>query len=255
MTDAAIKSWHSDAALGFGLHAKEARIARAEVFETFAGDERVASISEGAVVVVRAASEARRKQAVIGFDPLSGPMRFEVTTPLLFANLLRWLSPEAFRTLEITAGRVGTANITLDKGENPAGVHVTDEKGFAVPFTIRDQALELFASRPSIVRILSEDRDRVLSLTLPDVAEIAWNPVDGVSTGVPSMRSFGSTSFGSTSVDLWQWLALAGGFGLLCEWLLFAQRPLWAARKNIVGQARGPISQKRTDRKPELVSR
>ena len=37
------------------------------------------------------------KTAVIGFDPLEGDLKFELTTPLLFADLLRWLSPEAFR--------------------------------------------------------------------------------------------------------------------------------------------------------------
>ncbi len=213
-----IKTWQTDAGIGTGLHAKGALIPRAEVFETFEGDQPVASIAEGPVVVLRT-SHALPKEAVIGFDPLSGAMRFEVTTPLLFANLLRYLSPEAFRTIEITAGRVGTATVTLDKSENPDTLRVTDEKGFAVPFTVRNQMLELFASRPSIVRVLSEDRDRVLSLTLPDVAEIEWNPSQSISTGVPARRRFVGTA-----TDLWQWLAILGGLGLLAEWLLFGRR-------------------------------
>jgi hypothetical protein len=98
---AVINNWHADAALEAGLRTKETRIANAEVFETFAGDTAIASAAEGALVVVRP------KTAVIGFDPLEGDLKFELTTPLLFANLLRWLSPEAFRMLELSAGQVG----------------------------------------------------------------------------------------------------------------------------------------------------
>lgn len=220
VTNATIKSWQSGDALDAGLHAKESQIPRAEVFETFQSDQAVADIAEGPVVVARDGRGSSPKMAVIGFDPLSGPLRFEVTTPLLFANLLRWLSPEAFRTLEIAAGRVGTSTVNLDKNENASSLHVTDERGFAVPFTVRDQMLELFVSRPGVVRILSADRDRVLSLTLPDVAEVEWKPTE-VSTGLPAARSFGPTS-----TDLWRWLAVLGGLGLLAEWLLFGRRRL-----------------------------
>jgi hypothetical protein len=221
VNNAAIKTWQADRSLDAGLHAKETQIPHAEVFETFEGDQAVASIAEGPVVVARSGSGRLPKEAVMGFDPLSGPMRFEVTTPLLFANLLRWLSPEAFRSLEITSGRVGTATVSLDKSEKVSGIHVTDERGFAVPFTVHDQSLELFASRPSIVRIVSEDHDRVLSLTLPDIAETQWKPSDDFSTGVPV-----SHFFGSTSTDLWRWLAILGGLGLLAEWILFGRRRL-----------------------------
>ena len=108
---AVIKNWHADAALEAGLRAKEMRIANAEIFETFEGDTAIASASEGALVVVRP------KTAVIGFDPLQGDLKFELTTPLLFADLLRWLSPEAFRLLELSAGQVGAASVPLDAHE------------------------------------------------------------------------------------------------------------------------------------------
>ncbi len=64
---------------------------------------------------------------------------------------------------------------------------MSDERGFAVPFTVRDQTLQLFASRPSIVRIVSDDRERILSLTLPDVAEFRWKP-PAAHGGRPSCR-------------------------------------------------------------------
>lgn len=246
VTDAVIKTWNSEAALGEGLHAKEAVIPRAHVFQIFEGDQVVGSIAEGAVVAARAGNGARPAEAVIGFDPLNGPMRLEVTTPLLFANLLRWLSPEAFRNLEIAAARVGAATVTLDANERAGHVHVTDERGFEIPFTLRNQTLQLFESQPNIVRIVSDDRDRVLSLTLPDIAEVEWKPAGNVTAGVPARRSFVSSS-----TDLWQWLAILGGLGLLTEWLLFGlRRPLKWRR---AGAQTGPTAMRERER--ELVSK
>ncbi len=226
VSDAVIKIWHSDTALAAGLHAKQASIPMAEVLETFEGDLPVGSLSEGATVVARPSIDGRPKFVVIGFDPLDGELRFEVTTPLLFANVLRWLSPEAFRTLDVTAGRVGAASITLDPSEQAARIHVSDERGLTVPFTVRAQTLQLFASRPSIVRVLSDDRERVLSLTLPDVAEFEWKPSANSASGFPE-----SSRFRSAAADLWQWLALLGGFGLFIEWTLFGPRRGWTRRK------------------------
>jgi hypothetical protein len=210
---AVISNWHADAALQAGLRGKETRIANAEVFETFAGDTAIASAAEGALVVVRP------KTAVVGFDPLEGDLKFELTTPLLFANLLRWLSPEAFRMLELSAGQVGTASVSLDGQENGDGVRAIDERGFAVPFTLRAQTLELFTSRPSVVRILSDDRERVLSLTLPDVAETEWKPPAQAARGLPA-----PIHLAPAAVDLWKWLAIAGAACLLAEWLRYGRR-------------------------------
>jgi hypothetical protein len=213
--NAVIKNWHADAALESGLRAKETRIENAEIFETFEGDTAIASAAEGALVVVRP------NTAVIGFDPLQGNLKFELTTPLLFADLLRWLSPEAFRLLELGAGQVGAASVPLDAHETAEGIRVIDQRGLAVPFTVRTQTLELFTSRPSVVRILSGDRERVLSLTLPDVAESEWTPPGNWAHGLPApMR------LAPAAVDLWKWLAIAGAACLLAEWLRYGRRRL-----------------------------
>jgi von Willebrand factor type A domain/Aerotolerance regulator N-terminal len=229
---AVIKSWNQDAALAAGLHAKAAGIPVAEVFQTFEADVPVGSISEGPTVVARPATEGRPKLAVIGFDPFRGQLRFEVTTPLLFANLLRWLSPESFRTVDAVAGRVGAATVTLDPSERADRIRVTDERGFAMPFTVRAQSLQVFASYPSIVHVSSDDRERVLSLTLPDVAEFEWKPAANSASGLPV-----PARFRPGAKDLWQWLALLGGVGWFIEWMLYGGRqvPIWrkpAPRRN-----------------------
>jgi hypothetical protein len=244
--DAVIKTWHSGTFLGAGLHAKEAHIPSAEVFQTFEGDVPVGSVSEGPAVVARTSNASRPKLAVIGFDPLNGQLRFEVTTPLLFANLLRWLSPEAFRILDVTAGRVGAATVTLDPNERTDHLRIRDEKGFAVPFTARDQNLQLFASRPSIVRIVSGDRERVLSLTLPDVAEFEWKPPANAAAGLPPVAGFVANA-----VDLWQWLALLASLALFIEWMLFGRSRVWRRRPAVPG----PVRARSAQREKELVSK
>ena len=244
--DAVVKNWHAEDALGDGLHAKEARIPSAEIFETFPGDEIIASSAEGAIVVARPSSAGQPKLAALGFDPLSGDLKFEVTTPLLFANLLRWLSPESFRTLDFSAGRVGSASVALDPNERTDRIRVTDARGYAVPFAVRARTLELFATTPSIIHVISDDYNRVLSLTLPDIAEFEWKP-NTAAQGLP-----GRASFAPGAADLWQWLALCGAACLTAEWLLYGsgRRPQFGKRPKARRRAPRPAAPFR-----ELVSK
>jgi hypothetical protein len=219
VNDAPITNWHGETALGAGLHAKEARLRNAEIFETFAGDTAVASVNAGPVVVARAATASHPKMAVVGFDPLSPELKFEITTPLLFANLLHWLSPESFRTIELSAGSVGGASVTLDPSERADHIRVVDAQGVPVPFTVRSNTLQFFASNPTIAHVISDNQERVLSLTLPDVAEKEWSPAANVTRDLPPM-----SGFLPSAVDLWKWLALAGALCLLAEWIIFGQQ-------------------------------
>jgi hypothetical protein len=121
--------------------------------------------------------------------------------------------------LELSAGQVGAASVSLDGREDSEGIRVIDERGFAVPFTVRAQTLELFTSRPSVVRVLSDERERVLSLTLPDVAESEWKPPGRSAHGIPA-----PIRLAPAAVDLWKWLAIAGAACLLAEWLRYGRR-------------------------------
>jgi hypothetical protein len=243
---AIVKTWHSETVLGTGLHAKEARITEVEVFQIFEGDLPVASVEEGPIVVARPSNQDGHNMAVIGFDPLAGQFRFEVTTPLLFANLLRWLSPEAFRVLDITAGRVGAATVMLDPNEHVDHLEVNDESGLAVPFTLRDQTLHLFASHPGIIHIVSDGRERVLSLTLPDVAELEWKPPANAAEGLPA-----EGRFSPGAIDLWKWFAILGAIGFLIEWMLFGRQR--SVRRAKQGSVRGRDSVREQGR--ELVAK
>lgn len=224
--NAVINNWNSATALAAGLREKEAHLAATNVFETFDGDLTIGSVAEGPVIVARPANAGHPKLAVIGFDPLEGEMKYEIATPLLFANLFRWLSPEALRTVDLSAARVGDAAVTLDRDERADQIHVTTTDGENVAFTVHDQILQLFTAHPGIVHVTSYDRERILSLTLPDVAEHEWKLPASAATRLPS-----TSNLAPGSISLWQWLATLGALGFVCEWMLFAWRGAFRLRR------------------------
>lgn len=240
--DAVIKTWHNETVLGAGLHAKEAHIANAEIFETYEGDIPVASAAGGPIVMARDGGANQPRFGVIGFDPLQGQLKFEVTTPILFANFLRWLSPESFRTLDLSAGSVGTATVMLDPKERTDHIRVVDDNGSALPFTVRNGALQLFTAEPSVLHVYSADRERILSLTLPEVGELEWKIPGDAKQGLPRR-----SRLRAEPVDLWKWLAMAGLGFLLAEWVLYGRQ----RRARQIAQKQSAT----TLREPELAAK
>lgn len=249
---ATVTQWKSGLDLGAGLHTKEDHLPSAEVFQPASGDLTFASVASGPTIVLRPRSSSGAKLAVIGFDPLHPELRFTLTTPLVFANLLSWLSPESFRTLEFTARRVGAASVPLSEGESRNELQVTNAKGLAIPFTLAENTVQLFTREPDVIRIVSDDRERVLSLTLPDVAHDRWDPAK-VANGVPS-----AATYLPTSTDLWKFLACLGGLGLIAEWYLFGggRRPSMFSSRPPASRvsAKAPV-EKEGERTGDLVSR
>ena len=72
--DSVIKTWHNETVLGAGLHAKEAHIDNAEIFDAFEGDIPVASVAGGPIVVARRRRRNQPRFGIIGFDPLQGEL-------------------------------------------------------------------------------------------------------------------------------------------------------------------------------------
>jgi hypothetical protein len=48
-------------------------------------------------------------------------MRYELAWPLLFANLLRWISPEIFLRSEVGGASVGTVKLQVEDGHRRQG--------------------------------------------------------------------------------------------------------------------------------------
>jgi hypothetical protein len=108
-----LEHWRPETALGAGLHTKNAQLESGEILDASRGDIVVADAAEGPLVVARPGSP---KLVVIGFEPMRSSMKYELATPLLIANLMRWMAPETFRRWDVQAGTVGTVSVDLDKG-------------------------------------------------------------------------------------------------------------------------------------------
>jgi hypothetical protein len=184
---------------------------------------RIGEVAAGPVIVAR---PGKPKMAVFGFHPALSGMRYELATPLLFANLLRWVSPEVFRQWEIGGASVGMVTLQLDTDTAPADVKVIAEDGSPVPFTLHEGALNFFAGRLGGVRVLAGDREYAYSIALPQLWDGKWEPPAGARRGIPRFQPVPKGP-----IDLWPWLALAGALALLVEWLLYG-KPHRAFRRN-----------------------
>lgn len=215
-----LTGWRSDQALASGLHTKDLELDHAEILRPDRGDITVASADAGPLIVAR---PGKPKTLVFGFHPALSPMKYELTTPLLFANIIRWMAPDIFTTYELNAGTVGTVNVALESETDPANIHVSTENHKPLPFTVEGKNLRFFSAAPGVVRVSVGDRELVYSLTLPQAGDVIWKPTTA-RIGIPRR-----SDLGPGSRDIWQWLALLGGLGLILDWFLFGRGSRMAA--------------------------
>ena len=180
-----LKRWRVDHPLGTGLRAGDVEIADAEVLRPGPDDVAIAESDAGALVVARS---SKPKIVVLGFHPVRAGMKYELTTPLLFANIVRWMAPDVFRSWQLTAGTVGTVDAELEAEADPSTIHVQTEDGKVLPFTVEGRAVRFFSGTPGIVRVLTGDRELVYSLTLPQPGDVVWKPAS-VRHGIAGPRA------------------------------------------------------------------
>lgn len=218
VADVAFGGWDSTQSAANGLRTKDFKLEHATVFEAAPGDGRIGSVEAGPVIVAR---EGKPKIVVLGFHPALSAMRYELATPLLFANLLRWMSPELFQRLEISGGSVGSVKLAMDStapGRQPASVKVVGEDGKALPFTVHENAIDFFAGAPGAVRVAAGDHEYMYSLTLPELSDSKWKPPATAMKGIPAFAPVVAAAR-----DVWPLLALAGALCLLAEWILYGR--------------------------------
>ena len=218
-----LKRWLTDHPLGAGLRTKDLEFRSAEIFRMKPDDIAIAEAEAGPLIVAR---PGKPKMVVFGFHPVRSGMKYELTTPLLFANILRWMAPDVFRSWELTAGTVGTVDVALESETDPSSMRVVTEDGRPVPFTVQGRTLRFFAGTPGIVRVLTGDRELVYSMTLPQPGDVLWKPTSG-KHGLP-----GRGPAEPASRDIWQWLAIAGAIGLLADWILYGRKRSAAPASN-----------------------
>jgi hypothetical protein len=212
---AQFKEWNATHPASAGLRSKDFKIEKATVFEAAPDDGRIAEVESGPVVVARA---GKPKIVVFGFHPALSALRYELTTPLLFANLLRWISPEIFRRWEISGASVGAIRLAMDEATPEQNIKVLAEDGSPLPFALHDRTLDFFSGEPGQVRVVAGDREYVYSLTLPQLWDTRWEPPADAPKGIPRFAPVLDSSS-----EIWQILALLGAAGLLAEWLLYGR--------------------------------
>jgi hypothetical protein len=227
---AAFQGWNAAHPVGAGLRAKDFKLDKALVFGIGSGDTQIGGVEAGPVIVAR---EGKPKIVVFGFHPALSALKYELTAPLLFANLLRWFSPEIFRRWEVNGGSVGAVKLVLDRDVPANQVKVTGEDGAALPFSYHDRTLNFFSGTPGSVRVAAGDREFLYSLTLPQLWDTRWEPPAEAPTAIPRF-----SPVLDSSTEVWPWLAIAGALGLIAEWILYGSfrrslrmRPVLLRRK------------------------
>jgi hypothetical protein len=208
--------WVPDQPLTAGLRARDVQLGAASVFVPKATDIRLAEVNDGPVMMASVSDDGKAHTIVMGFDPFAGAMRFELTTPLLLANALRWVAPDVFRDVDVGTQSAGA--VAMPYTANASSVQVLTDSGDALPFNVRDKSVEFFAGESARVRVIAGNSERVYSLTLPEMWDVKWNPPAGVRKGIPAWNDALRRNR-----DWWPWLAVLGAAILIGEWIAYGR--------------------------------
>jgi hypothetical protein len=206
--------WIPDQPLTEGLRARNTQIEAASVFETGKNALRVAEITRGPVLV--AEDDGKNRMVAIGFNPFAGSMRYELTTPLLLANILRWMAPAVFRDVDVGTQSAGAVSAPFSGTVDRNSVQVLTDAGKVLPFNVRDRAVQFFVGEPARARVIAGNTELVFSLTLPEMWDAQWTPPSSARKGIPAW-----TENVRRARILWPWLACLGAALLLADWILF----------------------------------
>jgi len=211
---AAFTGWDADHPGAAGLHTKDFKLDRAKVFEAAPGDGRIGEVAAGAGDR-GAAGQAQDGGA--GLPPGAHRDALRTGDAAVVRQPAALDCARDFRRYEISGGSVGAVKLVMDQDTAAADVKVTADDGSALPFTMRERTLNFFSGAPGGVKVVAGTR-------VPLLADAAR------SCGSRSGRSRRRASRGaalradSGIVDRSVALAgLAGGFGLLAEWVLYGR--------------------------------
>jgi hypothetical protein len=207
--------WTPDQPLTLGLRARDVQIGQASIFEPAPGDVRLAEVDKGPIMLSRVSADGRNKTVIMGFDPFDGAMRYELATPLLLVNVLRWVAPDVFRDVDVGTQSAGAVSMPL-AGKAP--VQVLTDAGVNLPFNLRDKSVDFFAGEASRVRVIAGNSERVYSLTLPEMWDVKWTPPAGARHGIPAWNDALRRNR-----DWWPWLAALGAIVLFAEWIVYGR--------------------------------
>ncbi|MGJ5820857.1 VWA domain-containing protein [Paludibaculum fermentans] len=217
--DATITRWNSGQPIASGIHSKDMKLKGARVLTPGSGDVVVAETAQGPVILASAV-QGQPKRVTLGFHPLHSDLRYELTTPLLFANLMQWISPETFLRQEVLAATPGSVSADLNELAAPDQIRVLDSDGAALPFTVDGRTVRFFTASPSTVRVLAPNSELMFALSLPGLGSTAWE--------IPSSAARGLAAPVATTPlpkEMWQILAILGALLIALEWWLYRSKP------------------------------
>jgi hypothetical protein len=209
--------WIPDQPLTAGLRARDVQIESTSIFQQGPGEMRVAEVDKGPVMLARETDGGKNHVVVMGFDPFAGGMRYELATPLLLANILRWVAPDVFRDVDVGAQSVGPVAMAYTSNKADTVKVLTDDGG-NLPFNVRDRNVTFFSGQAQRVRVLAGNSERVYSLTLPELWDVKWTPPSNIRRGIPSW-----SEALKGNADLWPFLAILGAAILIFEWVKYGR--------------------------------
>ena len=211
-----IAQWLSNHPIADGLHTQDLTLARTHVFAPEPGDIVVAETAEGPVIVARETDG--RKTVVYGFDPLESQLANRLVTPLLFANTLRWFSPDLFLSRQVSAGSPGLIETPVD-AESEQDITVRSPETSNLPWSLTDGRLRFFMPTPGNVEVKTPFREAGWSLTLPELGTTRWEPPEGTLHGVPPPSAVAV----GLGFPLWPWLTLLAVICWLVDWAYYGR--------------------------------
>jgi uncharacterized membrane protein len=195
-----ITRWNGNHPIAAGIHSRDLKFKNARVLTPSSGDTVIAESAQGPLIL------AGKNLITLGFHPLRNDLQFELTTPLLFANMLQWMAPETFLRQEVLAATPGAVNVELPEAVAADKLRVMDAQGASLPFTLDAKQLRFFTAEPSTVRVLSPGSELVFALTLPGLGESDWSiPAGSAARGMKA-----ASAAAAVSRELWQFLVLLG---------------------------------------------
>jgi hypothetical protein len=212
--------WVPDQPLTIGLRARDVQIESASIFSPSPKDIRLAEVNDGPIMVATVSGDGKNRTVIMGFDPFAGAMRYELTTPLLLANVLRWVGPDVFRDVDVGTQSAGAVAMpyTGSGTDTKEAVQVLTDSGDSLPFNVRDKSVEFFAGEASRVRVIAGNSERVYSLTLPEMWDVKWTPPANARHGIPAWNDALRRNH-----DWWPWLAILGAALLIGEWIAYGR--------------------------------
>jgi hypothetical protein len=212
-----ITRWGSPHPLADGLSDADFVLPRATIFEVGAGDVVVAECAAGPVIVLR--EQGGNRSVFVGFDLLDAKLQGRLSTPLLFANIVRWFAPEVFRGEAVQASAPGLIEWEMPRTVREQEVQVVSSEQERIPWRLLENRLRFFAGGPGVVTIRTPEQESRLSLTLPEVGDARWEPPEGTLRGVPPPARAALLA----GVALWPWLALLALAILAVDWRYYGR--------------------------------